>query len=141
MLRSPRLVAVTLALASATALSGCDVFGGGHTGTYTLKTVNGKSLPAVLIEVTGSYKLEITGGSVTLNEDNTFSGSISFRETEGTTITTSTERDQGTYSKSGNLITFNSPGTGSSFTGTLSGGTLTVTEEEDNITIVLVFEK
>ncbi|GBD33206.1 hypothetical protein HRbin33_02187 [bacterium HR33] len=122
-------------------LSGCDIFGGGHTGTYVLKTVNGKPLPAVILEIIGTYKAEITAGSVTLNEDNTFSASITFRETEGSTVRTQTETDSGTYTISGNTITFTSPGTGPAFTGTLSGGTLTVTTEEDDITLVLVFEK
>jgi hypothetical protein len=122
-------------------LSACDIIGGGHTGTYVLKTVNGKSLPAAIIEIVGTYKLEITAGSVTLNEDKTFSASITFRETEGTTVRTQTETDSGTYTISGNTITFSSQGSGSAVTGTLSGGTLTVTEREDDITIVLVFEK
>lgn len=87
------------------------------------------------------FKLEITAGSATLNEDKTFSASITFRETEGTTVTTTTETDTGTYTVSGNTVTFNSPGTGSSFTGTLSGGTLTVTDEEEGVVVVLVFEK
>ncbi len=142
---SRRLLAVG-AMTSAALLSGCDIdisdiFGDGVSGTYNLKTVNGKSLPAVIVEVTGAYKLEITAGSVTLNEDNTFSASITFRETEGTTVTTQTETDSGTYSVSGSTITFTSPGTGSAFTGTLSGGTLTVTTREDDTTVVLVFEK
>jgi hypothetical protein len=92
------------------------------------------------VEITGAYKAEITAGSVTLNEDKTFSASITFRYTQGTTVTTSTETDSGTYTISGNTVTFKSSD-GSTVTGTLSGGTITVTLQEDDITLIMVFEK
>lgn len=136
---SRRLIALS-AITSAALLSGCDVFGDQITGTYNLKTVNGKSLPAVLAEVTGSYKLEITAGSVTLNEDKTFGASITFRETQGSTVKTEPATDSGTYTVSGSVITFASRD-GDTFTATRSGGTLTITIQESGITMVLVFEK
>ncbi|MBI2614277.1 MAG: hypothetical protein HYW52_01065 [Gemmatimonadetes bacterium] len=141
-----RLFLTTSALASLVLLTGCDIFGGGHTGTYTLKTVNGASLPAVIVQVGTTYKLEITAGSATLNEDNTFSASITFQETQatqtGTQTQTTTENESGTYTKSGNTITFSSSGaTGPSYTGALSGGTLTITTEEEDVVVVLIFEK
>ena len=102
-------------------------------GTYALETVEGQNLPAVLIQI-GNDKLEITAGSIRLNEDQTFSASLTFRTTEGGNVTTDTESDTGTYTKNGNALRF-TYGDGSQDTGSLNGKVLTVTSE--GITLVL----
>ena len=60
-------------------------------GTYTLQTVDGGGLPAVLEETGTTFLLEITAGSVTLNQDMTCSVISMFRVTEFGNVTTETE--------------------------------------------------
>ena len=99
-----------LALAGAVALGGCgDDDGTGPDnnieGTYTLETIEGEELPVTVIDFEG-YSLVVLSGSVRLMDDNEFTASLTFRETfEGETDTYS-ETDSGTWSRSGNSITF-----------------------------------
>lgn len=58
-------------------------------GTYTLRTLRGDPLPAVVREGT-NYAFKITAGSITLNGDLTFSDSYSFWEYNAGTVTTGT---------------------------------------------------
>ncbi len=116
----------------ATGTGGTSIF-----GTYTLQTVNGSSLPFVVIQV-GNDKLEITAGSVRLNSDNTYSISISLRLTEAGTVTTETDTGAGTYTASGSTIQFSDSGDGEGpFTGSISGNTLTIIDED----VAFVFTK
>ena len=91
-------------------------------GTYTLQTVNGEGLPAVIDEIGTTFLKEITAGSITLNEDLTCSFSLSERETEDGEVTTRTETletDECTY--------------------TIDNGVLTLTVEEEgdaNLSII-----
>ncbi len=102
-------------------------------GTYTLQTVNGEGLPAVIDEIGTTFLKEITAGSITLNEDLTCRFSLTERETEDGNVTTVTEtletdeciytvnnevltltdgEDAATGSKIGSSITFVDPDTG-----------------------------
>ncbi len=65
-------------------------------GTYTLQSVNGEGLPAVLAEST-DFLIEVTAGSVTLNADLTCSHSVTQRETDQGTVTTDTVVTACTY--------------------------------------------
>ncbi|MGI8619554.1 MAG: hypothetical protein ACR2L6_10795 [Gemmatimonadaceae bacterium] len=103
-------------------------------GTYTLRTVNGAALPFVAFETAG-YKLEVTGASYVLAASGTFTNSVSFRETEGGAVTTSTETLTGQYTVSGTTITFTDTD-GDVITGSLSGNTLQLSG--DGITAVFV---
>ena len=86
-------------------LVGCGITGPEDvSGTYTLRTVRiggGASpraeLPAVFFEIGTSFLVEVTAGSITLNEDLTCSLSITLRETDGGTVTTSPRTVVGTY--------------------------------------------
>ncbi len=94
-------------------LVGCriDVTDPGRvSGTYTLRTLQiggGASpraeLPAVFFEIGTSFLVEVTAGSITLNEDLTCSLSITLRETDGGTVTTSQRTGVGTYTLAGPL--------------------------------------
>ncbi len=110
-----------------------DSMGTGGTsifGTYALQTIDGTSLPFVLIQI-GNDKIEVSAGSVRLNSDNTYSISISLRLTTAGTVTTETDTGAGTFTASGSTIQF-SPGDGSNaFTGSISGNTLTIIDEGD----------
>jgi hypothetical protein len=109
-------------------------------GTYTLASVNGDPVPSTLIQVP-DYRLEIVSGTLTVRDNNTWTETASIRETEGTTVTTSTTTVQGTYSINGNTATF-TDSDGDSLTSTFSGGdTLTTTESAEGFTITFVYRK
>ncbi|MFQ5529285.1 MAG: hypothetical protein ACE5FP_02960 [Gemmatimonadota bacterium] len=94
-------------------------------GTYTLETVNGESLPFLAFQV-GNDRLEIISGSVRLNSDATYTTSFIFEWSESGTVIPVTE--SGTYTVAGNTIVFtDSLGT---FTGSISGNTLTVVDDD-----------
>ena len=100
-----RTAAITLALAL---LVGCDNDESNApknlAGTYTLSTVGGASLPAVIFSE-ANYTLEVTGGGVTLNSNGTFSDSYAFRENDAGSITTATVPCSGNWTQTGNTIT------------------------------------
>jgi hypothetical protein len=79
------------------------------TGTYTLRTVAGRPVPAVLVEEDG-VKLEVVSGALTLNGDGRFAGTMTLRVTENGTVTTETDGGGGRY--------------------TVDGGSLVLTDEE-----------
>lgn len=104
-------------------------------GTYQLKSAGGAPIPATVAQV-GVERLEITGGSVTLNADQTFSTSVGIRYTNGSSVTNDTVRNTGTYVKNNNAIQLNySDGTQDA--ASLSGRTLTLTSQGT----VFVFER
>jgi hypothetical protein len=96
-------------------------------GTYTLRTINGSNLPYTVVQV-GADKLEITDDAITLNDGGTWTESGHYRETENGVVTTTSIVDAGTYTRTGTAITLASPTTGT-VSGTVSGGTLTVSLE------------
>ena len=142
----PRLLRVPLALALvASAALACDDAGtgtqdGGITGTYTLVSVNGSPIPAVVYEEPG-YTEEVLSGSLTLLSDNTFSGTVLYRTSEEGNVMTETEGGTETYTVSGNQITFIEED--ETTIGVIDGERITVTVEEDEEEgrTVLVFEK
>ena len=115
----------------------------GHAGTYTLRTVNGSNVPFTMVSIVvgGSvYKLEVLSGSITLNADGTFSQTATFRETDGTDVTTESYPTSGTYTLSGTALTLNSSD-GESLGGSLSGGAITFVESDEGQTLTVVFRK
>jgi hypothetical protein len=79
---------------------------GAVAGTYTLRTINNQSLP-VIIDQSGSDKLEIIGGTVRLNSDMSFTDATTYRLTLNGQVSEDTDTAFGTYVVSGNNITFN----------------------------------
>ena len=107
----------------------------GISGSYTLKSVGGAPLPAIVAQdATG--RIEITAGSLRLNDDKTFSGSISSRLVTSSSTQTSTDQLAGTYVRNNNAIVFNF-NDGTQDTGSLSGRQVTVTSSG----FVLLFER
>jgi hypothetical protein len=91
-------------------------------GAYTLKTVDGSNLPAPLKDM-GVVAGTFTSGTVTLSSNGTYTSSLNYTLTNGTP---GTSPSTGTYSVSGNTVTFvaaGSPNTVATFSG---GNTLTV---------------
>ena len=98
-------------------------------GTFTLVTVNGNALPAVVAD-TVSPPLTITAlsGSIVINANNTFSDVVALEQNVGGIITNSTRSCTGTWTSTGNTLTFveaATSGCGRTFTGILNGRTLT----------------
>jgi hypothetical protein len=91
-------------------------------GTWNLTTVNGSALPYTLQP---TPKIEILSDQLVVSANGTFTESTQIRFTNGTTVTTETIPDAGTYSLNGTSATFiyNDGSTGA---GTISGNTLTV---------------
>ena len=97
------------------------------TGNYTLRTVNGNTVPAVVFQNT-TEKEELTAGNVNLNADRTWSGALSLRSTNltnGATATLSLPAN-GTYTNNNGSITLTDASDNSQLTGTVGGGTLTI---------------
>ena len=74
-------------------------------GTYALASVNGEALPYTLLVSEGD-SVEVVDGHIELNVDHTFTDSTTFRITEGGTITSEVEVYTGSYSQTGNALTF-----------------------------------
>jgi len=102
-------------------------------GTWTLATVNGSPLPYT---VQSTPKIELVGDQLVVSADGTFAVSTQLRITNGTTITTQTVPDGGTYSVNGTAATFIFNG-GTTGAATVSGNTLTVAEPG----VSLVYQK
>lgn len=104
-------------------------------GVYTLKTAAGMSLPAQF-PVQGLGQLVITGGSVTLKADRTFTARLDLRITENGQTTEVSAPGSGTYQRTnGTILLKNSDGTEDK--ATIEGRTLTLNAEG----VVLVFER
>lgn len=99
------------------------------TGSYSLRTVNGGGLPAVVF-LDDTEKDEVTGGTINLASDNTWSGTLGIRATDVTDGTVFLDFPAfpiaGTYSVSGSSITIDDPSHGLTFTGTVGGGELAI---------------
>lgn len=92
-------------------------------GFYPLVTLAGDSLP-YLADEQGPVKLEVVGGSVTLRADGTFTDVIDLRVTNGTSVTRPRQQATGTYTLTGNVLTFTST-TVEPYTMVRDGATLT----------------
>ena len=108
------------------------------TGTYTLQSVNGQSLPWVLQAEDADYMgVEVTAGSITLNQDMTCSSSLTLTVTDGGTVTTTTDTDVGTYTHTNGAVTMTWVSDGLTDSGSLISSQITLTADGD----VLIFGK
>ena len=113
------------------------------TGNYTLRTVNGNALPAVVFQNT-TEKEELSAGNINLNADRTWSGALSLRSTNltnGATATLSVPAN-GTYTNNNGSITLTDARDNSQLTGTVGGGTLTIVGDTGlGALVTLVFKQ
>jgi hypothetical protein len=78
-------------------------------GTYTLRTIDGAALPFTLFTAAQNdgTKREVTGGTVTLEADGTYSDVFEFRDTDALgEVTEYTDPNTGTYVRTGNTLAF-----------------------------------
>ena len=97
------------------------------TGNYTLRTVNGGNVPAIVYQDT-QEKDEITSGNIILNADKTWNGVLSARVTDLTSGATDTFSvpASGTYTNASGTLTLTDATDGSKLMGSVGGGTLTI---------------
>ena len=99
-----------------------------HVGTFHLTTINGRNLPGRVREI-GSETVDITGGSIMLASNNTFSNEIAFRFGDGAEVRTEVERITGTYSRAAETIQLTTS-EGFSFTLYFDGTTILQTVDQ-----------
>jgi hypothetical protein len=108
-----------------------------HVGVYHIQTVDGEAVPFTFEE--GDETITIVDSSVTLNANGTFSTSTELDITVGDETTTETDGLSGTYTRSGNTVTFDHDAGDVGFqNATISGDVLTTAGGGDE---VLVYEK
>ena len=138
MIRHLARLAATLTLVFSVAACGDDSDPGAPssiTGTYSLRRIDNEPVPVTLVDIPG-YKLEMLSGSLAINSGNSFTGATTSRETiDGEVQAPETFTCTGSYTRSGNTLTFSEPETGQdceggSYTGTISGTTITIAFEE-----------
>ena len=97
-------------------------------GTYTLTAISGGTPPVVTIpNGAGGCVGTVNGGSFILNSDNSYSLQLNARFTCPTPpINNLTASEQGTWSASGNTITFTGPNILGPGSATLNGNTMSV---------------
>ena len=137
--------AIVSAVAIATLIVGCNDPASGplqkqEVGEYGLQTVNGLTLP-YLSNQNQTFKAEITGGSLELRNDGSFTETRTSRITQGSSINPLEAVTSGTYTKNGTQIVFTiSGGAGSqaiTYLGVLSTNSVAVTSGG----IVFVYNK
>jgi hypothetical protein len=95
-------------------------------GVYTLRTVNGGALPAVIQAASSTDpKIEILRDELTVKVDGSWSGVEDFRVTTGPTVETQTVNSSGTYAVSGSLVSFTDT-LGDVLIATVSGNSFTL---------------
>ena len=106
-------------------------------GTYTLQSIDGQTLPWVILQVGNTYSMEIMAGSITINQTMTCSRSLTATLTDGGTVVTITETDVCTYTFVNGAIMFTWDSDGSTDSGSIVGSQLTLTADGD----VLILRK
>jgi len=108
-------------------------------GVYTLQTINGGGLPAIVYEDEAA-KVEIVAGAITLGPGTKWSISLTARATVDADVSTNTETLDGTWSRSASTLTLTSAD-GDVETLVLSGRTLTLQAEIDSGMAPWVFRR
>jgi hypothetical protein len=127
---------------AAVALLGC---GGDSTGpaanpvgTWNLQTVDNATLPYTLAFIANPlYKLELVSDVFVVRADGSYTETFTERETDGTTVTTTSDDDTGTWVQHNGSLTITSSSDQTSVNAAISGNTITVNTEG----LVLVFKR
>lgn len=131
-------LSIGVALLGIVILGGCsvgDVLGPGSnsvSGTYELRSVNGRGLPAVLYQEPG-YRLEVLNANFTFSRDGTFSEAGIVREVVNGSASTSSSSTSGYYEYYNGDVTFED-NTGRIYYGEVDRNTLRVVD--DGVTLI-----
>ena len=113
-------------------------------GIYSIMTVNGKTLPAALIDVQmpAPYKFEVMSGAMNLGADGKYSVVTRFRETITDNTSIYVDSTFGTWTRSGNQINLkNSEDPNAVSTGTWAGLQLTFVLVDTVVATTYVYKK
>jgi len=109
-------------------------------GSYTISTVNGKSLPVAIFADT-NYTYEVMSGSLVLTTDGKYSVVTKFRQTIPGNVSIFPDSTGGTWVLSGTSITFTNNDDKSTDTASWANGQLTFTEVDGKTTTTYVYAK
>ena len=109
-------------------------------GSYTISTVNGKSLPVAIFADT-NYTYEVMSGSLVLTTDGKYSVVTKFRQTIPGNVSIFPDSTGGTWVLSGTSITFTNNDDKSTDTAAWANGQLTFTEVDGKPTTTYVYAK
>ena len=129
-LRTSRPALVATLLLVGTACGGDPATGPDQadiTGSYTLRTINGQSLPYTTLSA-GVNRAEVLSSSLRLDTDGPFHEERSVRRTHAGVSITEAESRFGTYTSTTSGVTFRATG-GAQVSGTRAGGSITFVEE------------
>jgi len=133
-----------LGAAVVVAACGSDSTGPGEpgvVGSYSITTVNGKTLPVALFNE-ATYKYEVTNGSISLTGDGKYTVVTNFRQTIPGNISLFTDSTFGTWSQSGSVINFkNAQDTTAKDQATWVGTQLTFALTDGKVTTTYVYTK
>jgi hypothetical protein len=106
-------------------------------GTWSLELINGHVLPFTVVFIASPvYRLEIVSDIFVASSNGTYVETTSVRETDGSSVTTQTETDVGTWTQNNSALTITaSDGTVSS--AAISGNIITASESGD----VLIYRR
>ena len=104
-------------------------------GTWTLQSLNGFPVPFSAPQGNGNY-IELTSDVITATSSGTFTQLTVIKTTTNGVVTTESIPDDGTYTVSGNDVTFSFSSGSAPGTGTIDGNTLTVTTD-----VILVYKR
>lgn len=93
----------------------------GASGTWNLQSINGSALPVTI--GSGTQTVTVIASTLTISSNGNYNEVVTLRPVGTTTNTTFTEI--GTWSATNGLVTFNDQTDGVTYTGTVSGNTLT----------------
>jgi hypothetical protein len=94
-------------------------------GSYSLRSINGSNLPFVLAQ-NGANKIESVSETITVVDGGTFTQQGTVRYTINGVVSVESYADAGAFVRNGTAVTFQFNSDGSSGTGTVADGTITV---------------
>lgn len=93
--------------------------------TTTSFTLSSVTPPIQCVDASGAVTT-VTGGNLALASNGKFTATFATSTTNGSTVTTQSYTEKGTFVQTGNVIVFKA--NGSSYTGTIDNGTLTIAD-------------
>lgn len=111
-------------------VTGCDSgtdAGDGIEGRYSLRTINGATVPASVVQ--GGITFTFQSGHFQINSDNTFSAALTVTAAQGGQSATETFQSLGTWTQNNNAVRFDYADGSSPDVGTISGTELSMTSD------------